>query len=405
MKGRGIFFALCVLGFVFTSMAQWSEPIFLSELNDWENGEVAKRPTLTEDQLFIYFIRGDYLWEARRTNTDELFTEQRIVSELGVGGDSILYSWVSTDGLRLYYQKARKDAQYWRDSIYVAVRNNREDLWTDLRELDELHMFLTRDKSPSLTADEEVILWISDRGRPTHDYIFWMADRPNPVNRFENLREVTELNDLGAQAVSSLSANGLNVYITLISEEGFAELWKGSRGSREEPFGNFEPMEELNQRGVATSSPWVSPDQRTIYFFQRWGDPGDISQMGICMSVWEDEPYEAAVKNLQEAIGLKEQAMGLIDQAGDREIEALYAIGALMGQEGFSKQEKRDFWQARLRILQAMTKQAVAKIQLRGGLRKLLEAAALIPAIEPEPESGPKLPEGSGQPMKKPLRK
>ena len=72
--------------------------------------------------------------------------------------------------------------------------------------------------------------------------------------------------------------------------------------------------------------------------------------------------------------------------AEEKEQEALYAIGELLNDDEISKAEKRQMWQARMRILQAMTKQVVAKLQLRQGLEKLAEAVELLTAQTPDPE-------------------
>lgn len=409
MSRSGIFISLCVLGCVSVSLAGWSPPIFLSELNDPSTGTVATRPTVTEDQLCILFLRNGYLWEASRNSIDEMFSEQRIVSELGYDGDGILYAWVSPDGLRLYYNKAKKDGKIWKDSLFLAVRNDRSELWTEVRELDDLHLYMTRDKQPSLTADETVIMWISDRGRDDHDYIIWMADRPSPVNPFENLREVSELNDFGAEG-PFLSADGLTVYFSLLKDDtGSRELWKGSRESREDFFGNFEPLEEINQWGATTISPWVSPDQRTIYFFQRWGEVGDTTKMGICMSTWTLDPRDTVIGNLEEAIELKERAIDLMDRAREKETRAFSGIGDLLCGDDLNPQDKRVFWQARIQILQAMTRQVLAKIQIRSALRKLTAVVELLLAdpsqSEPERPGRPGKSESFAGLSKKPKKK
>ena len=83
-------------------MAEWSEPVLLSELNTPSYN--ASRPCLSRNELTMYFVRDFELWEAYRGTPDGPFTSEREISELDVG-KLLYYVWVNSDQLRLYYSR------------------------------------------------------------------------------------------------------------------------------------------------------------------------------------------------------------------------------------------------------------------------------------------------------------
>jgi hypothetical protein len=396
MNGRGIFISLCVLGCACVLQAGWTQPVFLSELNDWEHGAAAGNPAVSSDGREIYFSRNVYspsgelvshgIFSAWRDDPGGTFGDERFIEEL-YNGMWTASPWLSADGLRLYYEQIEYANKIFQRFIKMAVRNKIGDPWIPVRKLQEIHTSFSEsvDANPRLTPDELTIYWVSNRSGIIAERKMYFATRPSIFHQFGNIQEASAYNEMGASS-PYFSLNNLAVYLAKDRPDGTGKgLWKGSRSDLSEPFAVFNPIEDLNQWGIATHSPWVSPDQRTIYFFQRWGEPGDATTMGICMSVWIPEPYDAAIENLEAAAELKQRSIDLIGRAEEKEKIALSDIGDLMQQTPGIRPEQIRYWQARMRIIQAMTHQAVARLQIREGIRKLAEAMALLSPIPQSP--------------------
>jgi len=377
------------------AVAQWSEPELLIELNDFENGHAAENPSISSDELSLYFLRGrKYQMEATRENKDAPFTSERIVSELGYSGRHMFRPWVSKDHLSMYYSESvTENGKYGGfDTLKMALRDSTSDLWMAVKMFSDIHVRGSADKRPSLTDDGCTMMWISDRYQPErHIYKIWVANRPTIQHEFSNVTTVTELNDIGA-IVPFLSPDGLVVYFSIRDGGGAYYLWMGSRPDMVSPFGDFEPIDGINQYGITTYSPCISSDGKTLYFFQRQGDPSDLERMGIFVSHWVDHPFDAAVNNLDEAIVLKTEAAEMIDAAMEKETQALEILAALPPEQTPEHLTRKQLHQARIDIMQALQRQVVSRDNLRRGLVYLNNALlGILPpvwieeAVEPSP--------------------
>ncbi|HOK94517.1 MAG TPA: hypothetical protein PK052_03130 [Anaerohalosphaeraceae bacterium] len=86
-----------------------------------------------------------------------------------------------------------------------------------------------------------------------------------------------------------------------MNSEGIIEAWLGHRGSLDAPFGNFEPLEEINKTGIGAD---VCPawNGQTLFYFQRQGEAGDLNATGIFVSHWVDDSYTDALVVLGRAV-------------------------------------------------------------------------------------------------------
>ena len=126
-------FVLCL--FLPASYASWQNPVFLSELNDYQNGYPARGGMVTNDEKVLVFFRqtptkSAALWEAHRNPETNIFEQQRQLSELKYGGAEVYGSWISDDKLRLYYASSDPGSLGWSvRPIWMAIRNNPDEPW------------------------------------------------------------------------------------------------------------------------------------------------------------------------------------------------------------------------------------------------------------------------------------
>lgn len=369
--------AVIVLSICVSAQAGWTEPIHLTELNgpeyspDW--------PGISSDESLIYFRRqadegAAYLWEARRNEETGLYDEQRIVSEMGgsLNGKGIFGVWISEDSHRLYTCWSDPYSG-WKRRISMAVRNNPDELWQQSRHHNELQQGHVELNSVSLTSDELNVLWEALPSREAGTFKVFSASRSSINNSFSNIRHVTELDEIGA-ADPYMAADGLTVYFHIMSDDGFNGIWKGSRNSLEEPFGDFEPLSDINKPGAHYARPCISADGSALYF-QIGAPTMDPSEKGIYVSY---NLTQIAVSNIRKAIANKEAAIAKIDTAIDAETAAVEAIDAILESEDYGDTSKQDLIRAKRELLKGIQKQISAKKALQDSLEVLNHSLAIL---------------------------
>jgi hypothetical protein len=259
----------------------WSEPYLHDELND-EGVSIALSPCLSEDGLTIYFNRYipsldlKCIVEAYRDTPDGPFTSERVASEL-VTTNHARNAWISDDELRLYYDEGQTGGSV----VKMAARSSVGDTWTSVRTFDELSGD-GKAGAPTLTSDELTIVFGSDN-KPggTGGYDLWIATRSEPNGVFSNIRALDEINTSGNEMQPSLLPDGLTLYY----DKGYGtanwDIYKATRSSRDEPFGNIEYV-GVNTDTYVESLCHIRSDGKALYFYSGRGDDGE----GIWVSHW-----------------------------------------------------------------------------------------------------------------------
>jgi len=167
--------------------------------------------------------------------------------------------WVSSDQLRLYYCEWVGVECY----IKMAERSSTEDTWSYIRAFDEIHENGISDSQPTLTADGLMMFYVRkiDGGK----YI-WKATRPSIEEPFSEIAEVSELNDpCNTVDHPSILPDGLTIYFNSQSDDPEQSIYKATRSSIGDPFGDIELL-EFCEPDKRESSPYVTPDEETVYY-------------------------------------------------------------------------------------------------------------------------------------------
>ena len=317
-------------------IAEWTEPVNLSELNNFETGQTGTQPCISSDGLSIFYVRqvfelgpGDsfYILEARRDNLDEPFGSEKVLTELGNAGNFINNPWISRDGLRLYRGQWIHDGVASVTVLKMAFRNTVSEGWQEGRVISEFHIPGLSDAHCTLTSDELTILWMSKRPSRSDPYRIFTATRGSVHLPFSAPVEVTELSEIGAYN-PHLSGDGLRVYFSAPRpDNGALNIYMMTRLSLDEPFGNIEHLEGVSGPDAGASSPHLSPDEKTIYFHGGRGDT--LYEKGTWVSYWIDDPYDVAVESIAAAIAAKRETIAAITLTLDKERAALEALDEL----------------------------------------------------------------------------
>ena len=366
------------------AIAEWTEPICFTELNDFEATLVAGQASLSADERVICFQRGEYiLMEAYREDPDGPFEEERVVSELGYNGMAIPDAWISADGLRLYYAEIFSLAGKMQRVIKMAKRDSLPELWVENKTFLEIHVNGIVDTSPALSGDELTMIWYNLRVVGVQEPRTYIATRASIEEPFSNIREIPELSNRRARH-PHLSPDGLTVHFTAPSAEtGKNNIFKGARESLDAPFANFEVLDDFCGPDLPASRPWLSPDEKTIYFNSVRGET--LDEKGIWVSYWIDDPYDAAVESIEAAIAAKREAIAAIASGLDKDREVLEALNEL-GETGDI--DPAYIEPAKRHVLNAIRRQMKAIAELEKSIRELEKALGEL--------------EGTGNPGKKP---
>ena len=282
--GRLVFGVLVVLVTCSQVWAGWSAPVLLSELNG-PNGEIAKSPCLSTDGMTMYFDRFipslgyACIVEAYRATPYGPFTSEREVRELANGfGPGT--PWVSQDNLRLYYRQAQATGT---PRIKMARRDGRGEMWTYVRNFEELHLDEADAGQPALTADELTIFFHSSRPGSAGNIDLWMATRLSTEESFGNLRPLYELNTTAAEYGPHILPDGLVVYFKGQERGGYtgANIFRATRTSTIATFGSAELVELPTYESHLEVNCYVTPDEQTIFY-----EGGVDEEQGIWVSEW-----------------------------------------------------------------------------------------------------------------------
>ena len=253
----------------------WSDPSLHDELNDGE-GNVAANPCLSRDGLTMYFNRYipslGYKWlvESYRDVPDGVFTSERVLTEFPVSGYHTRAPWISDDELRLYYEEGGE--------VKMAQRSSVGGTWTTVRTFDELGEGAI---APTLTSDELIILFYSERADSVGEKDLWIAARSEPNGVFVDLRPLDELNTTKDEMHPSILPDGLTLYFGSSRNDGLPRynIYKATRSSREDAFGSIQFV-EIGSDTYDERNPYITPDEKVLYF-QKWVDGQPI---GVCVS-------------------------------------------------------------------------------------------------------------------------
>jgi Tol biopolymer transport system component len=259
------------------ALAQWIEPVPVTEVNteytEWT-------PFLSFDGLTLYFARHNTdtfyytrIYQATREVPECPFTLVEEISELNYSAGHVSSPWVSPDNLRMYYYRT-EPGSYKR--LKVSERASVDEPWPQGTNISELNA-LGNVKLPRLTADELTIVFQSEDipgGQGERD--IWMASRADLDLPFGEVRNLTEINTAAAEGSAFISPDGLTLYFSS-ARNGLSQLFKSTRESLENPFGNIEHLSVFDTPGGNSTLPCVSSDGMAFYFSRNLiGGPADI---------------------------------------------------------------------------------------------------------------------------------
>jgi len=184
---------------------------------------------------------------------------------------------VSPDNLRMYYYT--ESFSGWR--LRFSERASVGDPWAHGTDISELNAFAKYNQTPKLTEDE-LTIFFGSYGPDVipEDIDIYMATRPDRGSPFSNITNLAQINTEWSEISPSPRPDGLELYFAS-SRNAILQIFKASRESSDDSFGNVEHLSFLDIPGGHSSHPFLSSDGSAIYFR---GQPGPQSSQDIHVS-------------------------------------------------------------------------------------------------------------------------
>ncbi len=385
MKTEIILICVVLLGLLAvpnSTLAEWTEPAPIEEVNT-ELHETS--PFLSYDGLTLYFSRDDGLFSIYSATRDEPSGPFTSV-QLALSSSYHVYGpWVSPDNLRMYYHEERSSG--W--LLKVSERASVDDPWSQGTNVSEISA-LGNIHAPKLTPDELTIFFASPdttgglAGMGGYD--IWTASRPDMSSPFGNVRNLTEINTISHESGPFISPDGLTLYFSSDSS-GLSQLFKVTRESLSEPFGNIEHLSFFDTPGGHSYRPVLSSDGKAFYFARFLTD----EDPDIYVSYRTANPYEIAILCIENAILKKNKAITKINAAMDEESQAYEALEELLLSGEYGDLNEADIIRAKQKVLFAFRRERLCRAVLRASIKKLENALVLL-GQEVEQQSWPEGP-------------
>ena len=356
---------------------EWTEPVPLTEVNS----ELAEEwtPFLSFDGLTLYFtrVRSDTfyygrIFEATRQEPYGPFTSvKELDGTLNSSPGHVISPWVSPDNLRMYYYT---ESSGW--VLKVTERASDNSPWPIGTNISELNALGNRHQTPRLTADELTIFFCSYNMQDGYGgYDIWMATRPDRYSPFGEVTNLSEINTASSDHAPFVSPDGLTLYFDS-DRNGSYQLFRATRGSLNEPFGNIEHLSFFDTPEYTSIHPCISSDGTVLYFMRQLGD--DRQSRDLWVSYLIEDPYQIAVIRIKDAIAQKIKALEKVDAALTQKWRAYEAIEQLLESGDYGNLYKGDIVTAMQRIHSSIQHEEQSKKAIDRSIEKLKDALAAL---------------------------
>lgn len=227
-------------------------------------------PALTGDELEIYFdsdrpggMGQSDIWRATRPTRTSAWDPPALVTELNTSGDE-LSPGVSRDGLTIII--ASNTGAGTGIDLLQATRPDRNSPWSPPVRMADLSG-MGEDTNAQLSTDE-LTVWFASRRGGANARQLWMATRASTAVAFDPPVAVADLNVSTNVYTGDPCPTADDSQLYFVSDRGTAKnIWVVDRPTPT-TFGTPEVIEEL-ATGTQTD-PWISNDQRRIYYAQHF---------------------------------------------------------------------------------------------------------------------------------------
>jgi hypothetical protein len=227
---------------------------------------IEENPTLTADELEIYFISdrdgNADVWFSTRESAEGTFGAPRRLAAASTDGVESSPA-ISPDGLELFVGQDERDGGVGLLDIWVLERPRAGAAWSTPTNVIELNS--TEDDIPRPPGFGNTVMPLGSR-RGLEGYRTYLASRANPTAPFGAPMLVGELSIDGQSTVDGfLTEDGLTLFYSSAQSENEGDLFYAIRPDVDAPFGTPIPITDLNTN-ADERDPWMNPTSTGFYF-------------------------------------------------------------------------------------------------------------------------------------------
>ena len=190
---------------------------------------------------------------------------------------------LSNDGLTLYFASVRRGG-FGAADIYVTTRASRQTAWGPAQNAGAVVNTTAFEAFPTPTADETTLYFERSTTVGSDDADIWMTSRATRADRWGEPARVDALNSSRAEFSPSISVDGRTIYFAT-SRRGHVEVWTSTKTRDGAAWTPAQPLgEALNVPRSLTLAPFISSDQRTLYFMAAHSADGNACTPLTCIN-------------------------------------------------------------------------------------------------------------------------
>jgi hypothetical protein len=258
-------------------LGAWGAPVPVGDLEDPGSDD---DPTLTADLLEIYWnsdrpggTGGGDIWRATRTSTIATWTDIAAVTELNTPSLESTPK-LTVDGLTIYFNSDRNaNGDY---DIYVATRPSRTSPWEGVTRIAELSS-PSSDYGAGPGATNTRIVFNSSRSGTAGGEDLYQSNRNNTNMPWGTPARISALSTPANEYQPHLVDGDRTVYFQS-DRAGSDDIYLAVRPTTGMPFMPPMVVTEVSDPVASDADPWVSPDERTMFF---------ASTRGGNMAIWQ----------------------------------------------------------------------------------------------------------------------
>lgn len=181
---------------------------------------------------------------------------------------------LSADGKSLYFASNRGGG-YGKADMYVATRLSRGQPWGPAVNLGPDLNTDAFEAFPTPSADGTTLLFNRSTAFDSDDSDIWISTRANPGDPWSTPRRApSEINSEEGDFSPSLSGDETILFFAS-ARSGAVEVWVSTRRHQSQPWGPPQRLGgHVNAPRAMTLAPFISADQRSLYFMAARPDSG-----------------------------------------------------------------------------------------------------------------------------------
>jgi Tol biopolymer transport system component len=182
---------------------------------------------------------------------------------------------LSSDGRALYFASFNRSGGFGKGDMYVATRASRQHPWGHATNLGPRLNTDAFEAFPTPSADGTMLYFNRSTTFDSQDSDIWVTARAGPEDEWSApQRAPNGINSERAEFSPSLSTDGNTLYFAS-ERSGSIEMWVSRRGDRTQDWGAPERLgADVNVPRSMTLAPFISTDQRSLYFMSARADAG-----------------------------------------------------------------------------------------------------------------------------------